>query len=68
MAGRRRRSVMPLAPPTWAKAELGAAALGDARRTRGAVTLAADLAAQPAAALPRACPTSAALSGGYRFG
>ena len=62
----------PPAPPlldraAWAAATFGAAALGDARRTRRAVAAAAAVAANPAAAPPAALGDPAALKATYRL-
>ncbi len=51
----------------WATNEFGAAALGDARRTARLVALAEALGACPAASLPEACGSPAALKAAYRF-
>lgn len=48
-----------LTEPGWAAAELGAARLGDERRTRRLVDLAPARGAAFAAALPAACGTAA---------
>ena len=51
----------------WAAAELGAARLGDARRTARLVRLAAAVGAQPSASLPQACGDVAGAKAAYRF-
>jgi len=51
----------------WAEAEFGAARLGDARRTRRLVQLAADVAARPAGIVTRVCESSAAQEGAFRW-
>lgn len=51
----------------WALQEVGAAALGDRRRTRRLTTLLSDLAARPEGSLPAACATPAATKAAYRF-
>jgi hypothetical protein len=60
----------PIPPPTaqaWATAELGQAALGDPRRTRRLVQVAAAVAAQPQASLAQACGDPARTKAAYRF-
>ncbi len=54
-------------PAAWALSEIGAARLGDPRRTRRLATLLTDLAARPGEGLPAACLTPAATKGAYRF-
>jgi hypothetical protein len=56
---------MPAA--AWALAEVGAAQLGDPRRTRRLAHLVSDLAARPGEGLPAACATPAATKAAYRF-
>jgi hypothetical protein len=56
---------MPAA--AWAVTEVGAAALGDRRRTRRLTQLLSDLAARPASSLPAACASPAATKAAYRF-
>ncbi len=56
---------MPAA--AWALAEVGAAQMGDSRRTRRLATLLGDLAARPGEGLPAACATPAATKAAYRF-
>ena len=51
----------------WAHANFGAGALGDARRTRRVVQLAAATRANPQASLPKQCQGGAALAGAYRL-
>jgi len=51
----------------WAVAEVGAAVLGDARRTERLVRLASVLGARPRAALAEACDDPAMLKAAYRF-
>ena len=51
----------------WAQAELGQAALGDARRTRRLVQLTAAWAAHPTASFPALAGTAAATKATYRF-
>ena len=53
--------------PTWAERELGAARLGDARRTARLVDLATTLGDALDAPLPVACGSSARLQAAYRF-
>jgi len=55
------------APAGWAAAELGAAQLGDRRRTRRLVQTAEALAAQPSASIPQACGSWASTKGAYRL-
>ena len=52
---------------TWAENEFADADLGDARRTRRLVELAATLGAQPHASLPEASEDPAQLKAAYRF-
>jgi hypothetical protein len=56
---------MSVAP--WAIREVGAAQLGDPRRTRRLARLVSDLAAHPEGSLPAACATPAATKAAYRF-
>ena len=57
-----------LSPPAqWAQNEFGNAQLGDARRERRLVKIAAGLAASPAGTLPQAFPDWAELKATYRF-
>jgi hypothetical protein len=56
-----------LDPAAWAETTFGTVALGDARRTARAVTVAAALAARPAASLPAAVGDPAALKAAYRL-
>jgi hypothetical protein len=56
-----------LDPAAWAETTFGTVALGDARRTARAVTLAEALAARPAASLPAAVGDPAALKAAYRL-
>jgi hypothetical protein len=51
----------------WAEAEFGHAELGDARRTRRLVLLAAEAAERPAGTVMRACASSAAREGAFRL-
>src|SRR4051812_25285244 len=51
----------------WAQMEFGSARLGDARRTRRLVEVAAALAAKPTGALPQALPDWADLKAAYRL-
>jgi hypothetical protein len=55
---------MPAA--AWALTEVGAAALGDPRRTRRVATLLTDLAARPSDGIPAACAAPAATKAAYR--
>lgn len=57
----------PFDPGVWAESTFGGVALGDRRRTRRTVALAAALAADPAASLPAAVGDPAALKGAYRL-
>src|SRR5689334_10013313 len=54
-------------PHPWADDELRDADLGDERLNRRLARLVADLAAQPAAAVPTACGCWAATKAAYRF-
>lgn len=54
-------------PAPWAVAEVGGAALGDARRTRRVARLVSDLAVRPGDGIPAACATPAATKAAYRF-
>lgn len=56
---------MPAA--AWALTEVGAAQLGDPRRTARLARLVSDLAARPGDGLPAACATPAATKAAYRF-
>jgi transposase-like protein/DDE family transposase len=51
----------------WAAEEFGGTDLGDVRRTRRLVTLAAEIAAKPAGTVTRACTTSASREGAFRL-
>jgi hypothetical protein len=51
----------------WAEEEFGRARLGDLRRTRRLVVLGAELARQPAGTVTRACSSSAAREGAFRW-
>lgn len=51
----------------WAVNEFAEAELGDQRRTKRVIELAAALAQHPSAALPEACGNGAMLKGAYRF-
>ena len=64
---RRLTTVPPATAPAWAAAELGRAALGDARRTQRLVRLTAAVAAQPQASLAQACGDAASSKAAYRF-
>src|SRR5947209_20011394 len=62
------RLVLPALPDDgWAAAELGSAQLGDARRTRRLVDLAAALGAHPTESLPDACGSPARAKAAYRL-
>lgn len=52
---------------TWAEAEYGDTALGDERRTRRLVLLAAEVASRPAGVVIRACATSASREAAFRL-
>ena len=52
---------------SWAEEEFGEADLGDARRTRRLVALAAGIAARPAGTVTRALRSSAEREGAFRF-
>lgn len=54
-------------PAAWALSEVGAAPLGDPRRTRRLATLLGDLAVRPGDGLPAACASPAATKAAYRF-
>lgn len=54
-------------PAQWAQIEFGLAPLGDLRRTKRLVTIAAHLAASPGGTLPQAFPHWAELKAAYRF-
>lgn len=56
---------MPAA--AWAMSEVGAAALGDRRRTHRLAAVLSDLAARPGDGIPAACATPAATKAAYRF-
>lgn len=51
----------------WAEEEFGGADLGDRRRTRRLVAMAAEVAARPAGTVTRACESSAAREGAFRL-
>lgn len=51
----------------WAEQEFGDAELGDARRTRRLVLLAADAARRPSGVVSKACSTSASREGAFRL-
>lgn len=51
----------------WARTEVGAAALGDPRRTARLAQVVGDLAVRPGDGLPAACATPAATKAAYRF-
>lgn len=51
----------------WAEGEFGAATLGDDRRTRRLVQLAAEVASRPAGTVTQACTTSASREGAFRL-
>ena len=51
----------------WASTEVGAAQLGDPRRTRRLAALLSDLAVRPGEGIPAACATPAATKAAYRF-
>lgn len=52
---------------TWAQSEFGGAQLGDSRRTRRLVALAAEVAGAPAGTVTRACSSSASREGAFRL-
>lgn len=54
-------------PARWAQHEFAFAPLGDARRNKRLVKIAANLAAQPGGTLPQAFPDWAELKAAYRF-
>ena len=54
-------------PGQWAQKEFGFAKLGDARRNKRLVKIAANLAAKPGGTLPQAFPHWAELKAAYRF-
>lgn len=56
-----------LEPDAWAEATFGAVQLGDPRRTRRLVQIAAALAARPDASLPHQLGEPSALKGAYRL-
>lgn len=56
-----------LATETWAEREFGGAELGDRRRTRRLVDLAAEVAQAPAGTVTRACRSSASQEGAFRW-
>ena len=56
-----------VAPSQWAQNEFGFAPLGDRRRQRRLVKIAAQLAAQPGGTLPQSFPDWAELKAAYRF-
>ena len=51
----------------WAEEEFGGADLGDRRRTRRLVAMAAEVATRPAGTVTRACGSSAAREGAFRL-
>jgi hypothetical protein len=51
----------------WAEEEFGRARLGDRRRTKRLVRLAAEVARKPAGTVTRACRSSASREGAFRF-
>jgi hypothetical protein len=51
----------------WADGEFGAADLGDARRTRRLVRVAAEVASRPAGTVTQACASSASREGAFRL-
>ena len=57
----------PPPPDDWAAAEMGGAALGDARLPRRLVTLSRQFFARPQAHIPEACGQRAAAKAAYRF-
>ena len=58
---------MLIPPGQWAQNEFGFARLGDARRDKRLVKIAAELAASPGGTLPQAFPHWAELKAAYRF-
>jgi hypothetical protein len=60
-------STMPMPPSQWAQEEFAFARLGDARRNKRLVKIAANLAAHPGGTLPQAFPEWAELKAAYRF-
>jgi hypothetical protein len=58
---------MLIPPGQWAQNEFGFAQLGDARRNKRLVKIAANLAAKPGGTLPQAFPDWAELKAAYRF-
>lgn len=52
---------------TWAEAEFGHAELGDERRTRRLVRLAAEVTSHPAGTVTKACTSSASREGAFRL-
>lgn len=57
----------PLGPPGWVHREFAGAALGDPRRQRRLLEIAAAFAARPTATIPQACGSWAAIKAAYRF-
>ena len=57
----------PVSVAAWAVAEVGAAPLGDPRRSRRLAALLSDLAVRPGDGIPAACATPAATKAAYRF-
>jgi len=55
------------APSQWAQTEFGLAQLGDQRRTKRLIKIAAGLAQSPGGTLPQAFPDWKELKGAYRF-
>src|SRR5690348_4648256 len=51
----------------WAESEFGQVELGDRRRTRRLVQLAAEVASRPAGTVTRACASSASREGAFRW-
>ncbi len=56
-----------LSAQPWAEQTFGEVRLGHRSRTRRAVTMAAAIATDPAASLPKQMGSEAALHGAYRF-
>jgi hypothetical protein len=54
-------------PAAWAITEVGAAALGDRRRTRRLAQVLSDLTVRPGDGIPAACASPAATKAAYRF-
>jgi hypothetical protein len=52
---------------TWAEAEFGRADVGDVRRTRRLVQMAAEVARRPAGTVTKACASSASREGAFRL-